>query len=89
MPDLAGTAESLVQRLRAAEQQCRNRYTNPHSEAATVPVVRELAELVLALTVKREPAVDELAARQILRAYIDDEQLVRKAYRELFGDNHY
>lgn len=27
----------------------------------------------------------ELAARQILRAYIDDENLVRKAYGELFG----
>jgi hypothetical protein len=27
----------------------------------------------------------ELAARQILSAYIDDERLVRKAFNELFG----
>jgi hypothetical protein len=52
MIDLTATAQSLVQRLQAAEQQCRDRYTNPHREAPSIPVVRELAELVLALSVR-------------------------------------
>lgn len=55
---LTGTAQSLVGRLRAAEQQCRDRYVNPHRESPTVPVVRELAELVLALSVR----LDQLQA---------------------------
>lgn len=52
MSDLAGTAQLLVQRLRTAEQSCRAQYVNPHREAPTLPIVRELAELVLALTVE-------------------------------------
>lgn len=50
------TAQSLVQRLRTAERQCRDRYVDPHREAPTLPVVRELAELVLALTERLDQA---------------------------------
>ena len=48
--DLTDSAQALVKRLYAAERQCRDRHVNPHREAPTLPVVRELAELVLALT---------------------------------------
>lgn len=50
--DLTGAAQSIVGRLRAAEQSCRANYVNPHREAPTLPIVRELAELVLTLTVE-------------------------------------
>ena len=56
MPDLTDSAQALVQRLRTAERQCRDRNVNPYREAPTLPVVRELAELVLALTERLDQA---------------------------------
>lgn len=46
---LAAAAESIAARLRAAEQQCHANYVNPHRESATLPVIRELAEVVSVL----------------------------------------
>lgn len=55
---LATAAEGIAARLRTAEQQCRDRYVNPHREAATLPVIRELAEVVAALA-QRIPTTSE------------------------------
>jgi len=47
--EVLAVALSILQRLRVAEQQCRDRYVDPHREAATLPVVLSLAEVVAGL----------------------------------------
>lgn len=44
-------AQSIVDRLKAAEAECDARYVSPHREAASLPVVLGLAEVVAALAV--------------------------------------
>ena len=46
---LAATAASIAERLRAAERQCRAEYVNPRRVPPGLPAVRELAETVAAL----------------------------------------
>ena len=46
---VAAKAHLITRRLQDAERQCRDEYTNPHTRSASMPVVRELAEVVAAL----------------------------------------
>ena len=49
--DVVRDAQAIVDRLKVAEAECDARYVDSHREAASLPVVLGLAEVVAALAV--------------------------------------